>query len=273
MYKTYKNGVELFHFDSLSQFDEIVQFVSTRKGGESPPPYDSLNFGLSSGDNPIKVLRNRDLIAECLGFSGENFVTGRQTHSDKIKIITLDTVHSEQLHQKTPRFEADAMVTDLPNFCLAVAVADCVPVLFYEPFKKIIAVAHAGWKGTVKKIVIGTVEAMKEHFKCRPADIYAGIGPSIGPCCYEVGPEVVESVEQLFTGAGNILSGESRDGHAFFNLWQANRSLLIEAGIPRKNIEVAGQCTKCNQDRFFSYRGQGSKFGRLAAGIMLKGKT
>ncbi len=271
MYKAYKNGIELFHFDNLLQFNEIVQFVSTRKGGESLPPYDSLNFGLSSGDNPVKVLRNRDLLAECLGFDGENFVTGRQTHSDKVKIITLEEVHTEQLHQKTPRFVADAMVSDLPNFCLAVAIADCAPVLLYDYFKRVIAVAHAGWKGTVKKIVVRTVSAMKNHFNCDPVDIYAGIGPSIGPCCYEVGPEVIDHVQKSFTDTGKILSGQSADGHAFLNLWRANRQLLIEAGVPKKNIEVAEECTKCNPDRFFSYRGQGEKYGRLAAGILLKG--
>lgn len=270
MFKEYKNQVELFHFDNLSKYDYINHFVSTRKGGESEPPYDSLNFGLNSGDNPLKVIRNRERLAETIGISAENFVTLFQVHGAKVRIINMDTVSEEQSHSGMPKIKADAMVTNLKHFCLTVSVADCVPILFYDPVSKTIGVAHAGWKGTVQKVTVKTVETMVKEFGSRESDIIAGIGPSIGPCCYEVGTEVIAQIEKAFDNYDKFLIAEKKGNQATLDLWLANKYQLIDAGLDENNIEMANLCTMCNPDRFYSYRQQGEKYGRQAAGIMLK---
>lgn len=270
MFKKYKNSIEVFHFDHLSQFDNIVQFVSTRKGGESQSPYDSLNLGLNSGDNPIKVIKNRELLAETLGFNGDCLITCRQVHGNKVRVITIETVREEQSHKGRSKIDADAMITNLPNFCLTVIVADCVPILFFDPETATIAAVHAGWKGTVKKIAHKTLTTMIDEFGARASNIIAGIGPSIGPCCYEIKDDVISELKKALNNHDKFLIEDKVDNHFYLDLWEANKQQLIEVGVSEKNIETSLLCTKCNPEQFFSYRDQGHKYGRQAAGIMLK---
>ena len=137
-----------------------------------------------------------------------------------------------------------------------VLAADCVPVLMYDSRMRVIAAVHAGWRGTVGRIAAQTVERMQDEFGCDPRDVIVGIGPSIGPCCFEVGEEVVEAARE---GLGNYQ----------LNLWEANRRQLRQVGVEDARIEVAGICTVCHHDQFFSYRGDRGNTGRFGAGIML----
>lgn len=265
-----KNRLRILHFDNLSQNENIIHFVSTRLGGFSEPPYDSLNIGFASGDNPIQVIRNRELLAETLDINADNFVFCRQVHDIKVRIVTMADLENDRSSVIPPQVEADAMVTDIPNFCLCVAVADCVPILLHDPVKKIIAAVHAGWKGTVKKIALNTVNAMSSSFDCNPENIIAGIGPSIGPEYYEIGEDVIGKVDHAFGAkAGNVLN-HKKDGSTYLDLWQANKMTLVEAGLTDENIEIAGLCTYDNPELFYSYRRDGKRCGRLAAGIILR---
>ena len=151
-----------------------------------------------------------------------------------------------------------------------ILIADCVPIMFYDPIKKAIGVAHAGWRGTVKQIVKKSVEKMVDEYNCNPKDIIAGIGPSIGPCCYEVGPEVITEFEKTLVEMDGIIKDIKDDDKGHLNLWQANKIQLHQAGVRENNIEIADLCTHCHPDLFYSYRHQGKKSGRFAAGIMLK---
>ncbi|MFH2036103.1 MAG: peptidoglycan editing factor PgeF [Candidatus Zixiibacteriota bacterium] len=268
MYKQIGN-LEFFQFKILSGFDNIIHFVTTRQGGLSEPPYDFLNFGLNSGDNPLKVIRNRDIIAGAFGFSSENFTTVRQIHGKKVRVITLDSIHKEKSEKKPPDLAADALITNLPNFCITVAVADCVPIILYDPAKKVIGVVHSGWQGTVKKIAESAIKTMIERFNCESSNIVAGIGPSIGPCCYEVGDKVIKKVRKAFDCHNDLLINEENSELIHLDLWKANHEILLSSGLKNENIEVSSQCTKCNPDRFFSYRVQGERYGRMAASIML----
>ena len=165
----------------------------------------------------------------------------------------------------------DAMITDVPRLCLTVLAADCVLVLFFDPQKRVVAAVHAGWRGTVKLAAQKTAETLKQEFNCKPTNILVGIGPSIGPCHYEVGPEVITQVEDTFGGTAGYINGETPDGKGYFDLWKANKQQVMEAGVPAQNIEVAQICTYCNTHLFFSERHQRGKTGRFGAGIMLSG--
>ncbi|MBI2470838.1 MAG: peptidoglycan editing factor PgeF [Planctomycetes bacterium] len=247
---------------------EIYHFVSTRMGGFSNPPYDSLNLGFHVGDNPEIVLRNRERLAIALGIPIDNFTTARQIHGSNVEIITEALRGSGAVNFDSAIDATDAMATDTPDICLMVFQADCVPLLFFDLKKKVIGVAHAGWKGTVRMVAQNTVKVLKEKFNCLPNDILVGIGPSIGPCCYEVSSEVIVQIEEASLHKKKYIY-ETPDGKHYFNLWEANKAQLVHAGIPAKNIEIAGICTYCNHTHFYSYRHEQGETGRFGAGIML----
>ncbi|HDL04467.1 MAG TPA: peptidoglycan editing factor PgeF [candidate division Zixibacteria bacterium] len=272
MFCDYGKSVRVWQGENLLSHENITHFVTTRSGGNSGPPFESMNLGLSSGDNPIRVMENRRRLASALGFSMECMVTSWQVHGDNVRIITRKSIAEDISYRKIPRVSADAMITDMPDVCITVVVADCAPVLFYDPEKIIIGIAHAGWRGTVKGIAGKVVRTLEKKFGCSPTDIIADIGPSIGPCCYEVGPEVISEVRENFEYADELIKNADNKGHGYFDLWQANRRQLLEAGLSENNVEMSDQCTMCNQEIFYSYRAEGSKSGRMAAGIMLNSR-
>lgn len=256
-------------FKNLAAHRAIRHFVSTRAGGFSQYPYDSLNLGLHVGDDPDAVLKNRERLAEAVGIPLDQFTIARQIHSGNVKIISDELRGSGGTDQEHAIEGTDAMVTDRPGICLIVLVADCVPLLFFDPAKRAIGVAHAGWRGTLKSIASNTVSAMAEAFGSSPGDIMVGMGPSIGPCCYKVGPDVISQVRGAFQRGGDYIVNESKDGKGYLDLWKANLEVLLRAGIERKNIEIAGRCTCHEPDLFFSYRRRKGDTGRFAAGIVL----
>lgn len=256
----------LFEFENLGRIPYLTHFVTSRSGGVSLPPYNSLNLGLHTADNPADVLANRALLAEATGIAKDKFLYASQVHSGDVKIIDKTAIERGVLSQN-PR--TDATITALPGICLMVMVADCVPVLLFDPVKNVSAVIHAGWRGTVHQITSNTIRAMVEHFGCDPADILAGIGPSIGPCCYEVGEDVRAFVEQSFGTSEDYFVPHKHASKPHFDLWYANRKQLTESGVKPENIETSELCTKCNQEIFFSSRASGGITGRFAAGICI----
>ena len=198
----------------------------------------------------------------------KQFYHGKQVHESNVAVITEELKGRGAFNFDTAISATDAMVTNTPNICLTVLQADCVPLLFFDLKKKVIGVAHAGWKGTVRVVAQNTVKVLKENFHCSPDDIFVGIGPSIGPCCYEIGQEVVIQMGKASHKKSDYIH-ETPDGKAYFNLWEANKMQLVQSGIPEKNIEIAKICTYCNHTVFFSYRHQQRETGRFGAGIML----
>ncbi len=171
--------------------------------------------------------------------------------------------------------ECDGLITDSEDVWLALTFADCVPILLHDPVHRAVGIAHAGWRGTVAGVARAAVEAMTRAFGTEPADLVAAIGPSIGPCCYEVGPEVVAAAEASLPSPDVAISGPSnsnKPGNACLDLWAANRSVLIDAGVQPDKVETAGMCTSCNRDRFYSHRGDGGRTGRFAAIIGIRGR-
>ncbi|MDD2850269.1 MAG: peptidoglycan editing factor PgeF [Desulfuromonadaceae bacterium] len=242
-----------------------VQGFTTRHEGVSRPPYNSLNLGMNTQDQQANVEGNRSLLARAFGVNQEALVTPRQVHGSDILVI--DEANEDYSHFLT--VEGDAVITNQPHVIIGVCVADCVPILLCDPEKKVIAVVHAGWKGTAAGLAAKAVAGMKSEFGCTPAGIQAAIGPCIQKCCYEVD----EPVKKAF-----LLGGRTWDactelkapGKWQLDLTVANRELLLQAGVPGDAIQVSGQCVCCHSEQFFSYRRDKDESGRQMGFIMLK---
>ena len=267
---TKRNGLlTLGYFRQLLRFKEIEHFISTRTGGLSTAPYHSLNLGLHVGDDSDNVLKNRRRLAATIGIPLNQFTIAKQIHSGTVRIISDELRGSGSVDYESAIGDTDAMVTNKKDICLVILVADCVPMLFFDPAQRAIGVAHAGWRGTLKCIAQNTVRALEKAFGSSPGDIIAGLGPSIGPCCYRVGPEVIGEFENTFPMTKEIIVNKSDDGTGYLDLWRANFDQLLCAGIEKRNIELAKICTRDNPDLFFSYRHQQGVTGRFGAGITL----
>lgn len=258
--------LNLHVFGNLVDMPNLVHFVTTRAGGFSQPPYDALNLGLHTTDNPAHVRANRAQLAHETGIDPDKFLYASQVHSGDVKVIDQEVIDKGILWEAP---QTDATITNLPGICLMVMVADCVPVILFDPEKRVCAVVHAGWRGTVHHITTNTILTMKSQFGCNPAQILAGIGPSIGPCCYEVGDDVTTVVEQSFGTTKGYLVRKEHSPKPFFDLWYANHTQLTAAGLQLKNIETAQLCTQCHSDTFFSSRAGKGITGRFAAGICM----
>jgi len=263
MRRDQRQGLLAHRFESLPGGVEAL--VSTRLGGVSPAPYDSLNLGLRVGDDPEKVVENRRLLFAAFGLDLGRSVWCRQIHADGVVAVDEADAGRGSTEEDSIVEDADALVTDTPGLPLCVTVADCVPVLLFDPERRAIGLAHAGWGGTVARISSRTVEAMGERFGCDPESVRAAIGPSIGPAGYEVGADVIERAEAGFGDrAGEVLS-PAGDGKAHLDLWAANRIDLEEAGVARGRIEVAGLAVDEHLDEFYSHRHEGGCTGRFIA--------
>ncbi len=237
-----------------------VHGVFTRLGGVSTGAWASLNVGSTVGDDPDAVSRNRHLLLAALGLESRRECTVWQVHSADT-IVVNGAVPGERVLA-----QADGMVTDRTDVALTMRFADCVPVLLYDPVRKVIGIAHAGWRGTVIGAGPGAVRKMVEVYGSCVRDIQAGIGPSIGPARYQVGEDVVTAVQKAY-GQLDGLIHRAADDSAYFDLWEANRRSL--AGVGVEQIEVAGICTASRTAEFFSHRAECGKTGRFGAVIAL----
>lgn len=244
---------------------QVEAVFSTRIGGFSPPPYDTLNLGYG-GDKPGNVLKNRKALLSALGYMPDRVVVVSQVHGREVAVLDHHAA-AEGARDFRCLGQADAIITDQVGFVLMTLYADCVPVYLYDPVKHVAGLAHAGWRGTVAGTPAACVEKMAGTFGSQPRDLVATIGPSIGPCCYEVGPEVVLALEEAFPrSAVTIRNG----GRTMADLWTANAAGLVQVGLATGRIHVTGLCTACRRDLFFSYRAEGGKTGRMGACIALR---
>jgi polyphenol oxidase len=252
----------LYRFDTLDDSaGALVHGISTRLGGASQGPLASLNLGHTVGDAADLVEANHRTLFAALGIPAERVVTAHQVHSNRVALVG-----GPDVGQALP--ETDALITDAPGVYLMLRYADCVPVLLFDPRRRAVGLAHAGWQGTVAHVAARAAEAMISHLGCHPQDILGAIGPSIGPCCYQVGPEVVARVEEAFPGGHGLLVRRQPDGHAHLDLWAANAYQLARVGL--QQIETAHLCTACRTDLFYSHRAERGRTGRLAAIIGLR---
>lgn len=249
-----KNGIRYLSFDSFPA--SILHGVISRRGGVSPAPWDSLNVGGTVGDETQRVRENRQRSFAAFGRPIESLFDVWQVHS-------ADVVHAARPRDPSTEItKADIILTDQPDVTLYMRFADCVPLLFHDPVKGVIGIAHAGWLGTVRGAGPAAVEAMHSRYGSLPQDILAGIGPSIGPDHYEVGPDVIGQVREAFGNDADQLI-HSHDGRTHLDLWGANRLQLYRAGVEK--IELSAVCTACHLEDWFSHRAEKGRTGRFGA--------
>ncbi len=253
-------GTMLIRSRLLGQVDGVLHAFTTRRHGVSHPPYDSLNMGLHVGDDPNAVIENRRRAVAALGFTLDAWVSGEQVHGTRIIRVTADDKGKGALRHDDAVRGVDGLVTDAAGVLLAGYFADCVPVFVVDPQGPRVGLAHAGWRGTLGNVVGNLLAALAGAYGTDPAGVWVWIGPAIGPCCFQVGPDVADR----FRAAGLeacVIGGEKPS----VDLPAANRQLLIAAGVPGNRIEVSGDCTACRTDRYFSHRVLGPRTGRMAA--------
>jgi YfiH family protein len=249
---------------------------TSRLGGVSKNHFDSLNCGLHVADEDDDVIANRRLVADTVGMPLESWVYGEQVHGSRVAVIAEHDKGRGTVARVTEIKETDAFVTDVPGISLAAMYADCVPLLFFDPVRQAVGLAHAGWKGSVARIAANTIERMTAVYGSRPTDLLAAIGPSIGPCCYEIDKTLADRVTALIQADG--LEGQEGPDHILrqsdggkyrLDLQGLNRQIMIKAGIDPSNIEVSKLCTSCRTDLLFSHRREQGKTGRMIAWIGL----
>ena len=253
----HNNGIRYFSFKNLAG---VTHAVFTRRGGVSPAPWNSLNVGGSVGDEIAHVRANRVRSFDALGRDPASI-------HDVWLVHGTDVVHADaprDLTLKPP--QADIVITDNPKVTLFMRYADCVPLLFHDPKKGVVALAHAGWLGTVRGVASAALDAMHRRYGTNPRDVRAAIGPAIGPDHYEIGMDVAEQIRAAFGArAESLLKANGERFH--LDLWKANQLQMEEAGVGE--IEIAEICTACHLDDWFSHRAEQGRTGRFGALISL----
>ena len=241
---------------------------STRVGGVSPPPWDSLNLGGSCGDQPDRVSENFRRFCAAVGTDPERLVKNQQVHGDSVRTVTGADVTSFPGQPGT--VEADGLLTQERGVCLAAFSADCIPVLLCDPVKKAACAVHAGWRGTALGIAARGVERMAQVCGSDPRDVLAAIGPGISACCFETHADVPDGLRaHMGAGAEPFLHPIPGTDKYHVDLKGANRSWLLQAGLLPEHIAVCGACTACETETFWSHRRMGTSRGSMAALIQI----
>lgn len=262
-----KDNIQYIQFPKLSKCGCVRHIFSTRHGGVSSGDCAAMNLGFSRGDARENVLKNYEILCSQVGIDTENLVLSHQTHTKNIKSVTYK--HRGTGITKPSFCDVDGLVTNIPGVALVTQYADCTPLLFCDPVKKVIATSHAGWRGTVKLIGKETVQKMCDDYGCKPENIIAGIGPCIRSCCYEVDEPVYSEFCKIpFLNPDDVFTSKS-NGRYMLDLVEANRLILLEAGILPENIDASDICTCCNCEDLHSHRATQGKRGNLAAIIEL----
>ncbi len=268
--QTKKGGIIALSFPRLADPSLVKHAISTRVGGVSVGNQTSLNISYKTADESLRVEENRRLLSLSLGMDLNQAVFLTQVHSDKVFQLTA----ANRPAKGDSLGEGDGLITDVPNVPLFIMVADCLPVLFYDPAHKAIGLAHAGWRGTAAQVAVKTLRAMGEAFGSRPRDVRVVLGPAIGACCYEVGPDVKGPFEKAFSWGGEMFSYSAKD-RWMLDIPEANARQLLEAGVSEDHLIRSNLCTVQNIDWFYSHRAEASAdkpTGRFGAFMMLTGR-
>lgn len=246
------DGVVLYRFEGLSEAKGLIHAVLTRIGGVSQGPYATLNLGHTVGDDLAAVEENHRRALGALGMEPARVVSPYQVHGARVGVVG-------HAHLGTVQPATDALVTTVPGVPLLMRFGDCAPVLLLDPVRRAVGIAHAGWRSVAAGVVGATIRTMTERLGCDPVHLRAGIGPAIGPCCYEVGPEVAEAVEATCPPGAHVV--HNANGRPHLDLPAAVQAQLRAAGV--EQIENAGLCTSCHVEEFFSHRAEQGRTGRF----------
>lgn len=262
-----KNGLVWLTAPLLDGCGGIVHGLSTRKGGVSVPPWDTLNLGVGRGDDIEAVRENYRRFCACVGADPDRTVLSRQVHETTVRVCTADDAGKGLYRERD--YLTDAMVTNVPELALTVFSADCGILLLHDPVTRCVGAVHAGWRGCAAGIVEKTVKTMTGTYGARPEDILAAVGPCIGRCCFETDGDVPEAMTAaLGPDAAPHLERQGAKWHV--DLAGLNRQWLLRAGVLPAHIDVSGWCTACRTDLLWSYRKHGDARGAQAAMIALR---
>lgn len=268
MYKiNEKDKFKYLTFTPLEKYPELLHCFTTRYGGVSKGCYESMNLGFSTDDRRENINKNYKILSDKLSIDLNNMVKTYQTHSANIKYATDED--KGRFYDKIPGYiDTDGLITDKKNIVLATCHADCTPIFFYDPIKKIIGMAHAGWRGTINNIAGNMIKKFTKDFNSNPQDIIAVIGPSLCQNCFEVDKDVAELILSKNKNYEKFMQTKGIKYH--FDLWEINKYILLKEGLTEKNIVISGLCTKCNNDLFFSHRAQKGERGLMLGIIGMK---
>ena len=269
-----KEGVCFITFPKLEAYNKhMLHGFSTRLGGVSKGYLGAMNLSFTRNDEREAVLKNHQLFAKALGYDEKNLVFSDQVHLTNIyKVSAKDK--GKGIMKKSDIVEIDGLVTNEKNIPMITFYADCVPLFFYDPIEEVVAMAHAGWRGTVAGIGSKMVVYMQAEYGCQAKNIIVAIGPSICRKCYEVSKDVVDEFEQVFLKEDmNSMLEEKQNGKFQLDLQKANELILLKAGIQKKHLDITNLCTCCNSEVLFSHRASKGKRGNLAGVIMLRDFT
>ncbi len=264
-----KGEVVYFTFPKLDEAGGLLHAFSTRLGGVSCGDTASMNFSFTLDKSEDAVRENFKIFSLAVGFDPEKLVLSQQTHTANIRCVTEEDFGKGVWRQRDYT-DIDGLVTDVPGAVLVTQYADCTPLFFYDPERRVAATSHAGWRGTVQEIGRKTVAVMQERYGSDPKDIIAAVGPAVGECCYEVDDPVINEIKKLSFLNLSACCTEKGNGKYMLNLKEVNREILINAGLSPENIEVSDLCTACNAEIFHSHRKTAGKRGTLGAFIALK---
>lgn len=272
------SAVRALRFPFLERLGGLRTAFTSRHGGVTEGPRGSLNLSYSVGDEPHRVAENRRRALALVGLPPERAVVAGLVHGVRVARIDgplPDTGPGAAAGDRSGLVPGvDALVTATPGLALVVTTADCVPIFLFDPRRRAVALVHAGWRGTARGAAGHAVRALAAEYGSRPEDLWAVVGPSIGPCCYEVDEPVVAAFEEgqdgaVTAGPGSWLRRGTSPGRWRLDLWAANRDQVIGFGVPAEQVQVAGICTACEAADFFSHRAQRGQAGRQAAILVL----
>jgi YfiH family protein len=275
-----KGKLQFISCDAISKIPGFTQVFTTRSGGVSGKPYDSLNMGMHTDDDKKKVRANIRIVEKALGikYSG----AARQVHGDRVIVIKAAENEKCGIKEKDGYglievnpgsknaggklkalldMDADALITNIPGTAVGVRTADCAGTIIIDPVNKVVAAVHSGWRGVANKIPVKAVKIMRGEFGSDPEDLIAAVSPAIGPCCYEIGPEVYRlKKKKVFSDIWT-----EKNGHIYMDLWHGVKNLLRAAGLKPQNIHICRLCTFDNPEILYSHRRDKGKTGRMMA--------
>ncbi len=252
-----RGGLKFVRLPGLTHIKGLTHAFLSRIGGVSAGPYAGLNLSWKVGDDPEKVRSNSEIVRQAFNIGEDRLFRVRQVHETKTVVVTPGLGAAD-----VSTIEADALATGEPGCALAISTADCAPVILYDQSKKALAAVHAGWRGTALGAPAAALAKLTELNGTKPADVWAGVGPCVGQCCYEVD----EAVEKGFREGGHPweeIATPAGEGKWRLDIARANKLALLRAGIPEPQVETSGLCSVCREDLFFSYRRDGPESGRM----------
>ena len=261
-----KNDVTYISFPKLEKTGLVRHIFSTKLGGISPFPYGPMNMSFNQDDRQ-NVLKNYELLCGCVGIDTNHLVLSKQTHTNNVMVVNKS--HCGTGYNKPSFEDIDGLITNESGVALVTQYADCTPLIFCDPIKKVIATSHSGWRGTVQEIGKVTVNKMVTEFSCNPSDIIACIGPCIQKCCYEVDTPVLDEFKKLsYLNLSKIFTDKG-GGKYWLDMVEANKQILINAGIKVENMDISDLCTNCNADSLHSHRATKGQRGTIGVIIEL----